>query len=313
MEVELPVAHLSNHALLEETKRLAKESRIATARLILSLVELEKRKAYVDAGYSSLTAFCREALWLSEHETELRVQAVHVGQIYPGVLDGLADGSLSPTNVALLAQYLTPENHEKLLADARYKTKREVQAQIAGLVTDGVALFPLRLDVPVETLNKLDRACDLLLPVLHGRNQAEVIDYALTTLLEVLEKKKLALTDSQRAVEAFEKMSRYIPAYIRRFVWKRDGGRCRFVGTHGRCTETSGLEFHHLKPYAAGGRVSADNIELRCRAHNVREAELYFGRSMESMRKGGRKRRESVRSDAIIGSTQARNASVTAT
>ena len=82
MEVELPVAHLSDHALLEETQRLAKESRIATARLILSLVELEKRRAYVDAGYSSLTAFCREALLLSEYETELRVQreAVRCGR-----------------------------------------------------------------------------------------------------------------------------------------------------------------------------------------------------------------------------------------
>jgi hypothetical protein len=37
------------------------------------------------------------------------------------------------------------------------------------------------------------------------------------------------------------------------------------------------LEFHHVRPYAAGGGATIDNIELRCRNHNVYEANLYFG------------------------------------
>jgi hypothetical protein len=37
------------------------------------------------------------------------------------------------------------------------------------------------------------------------------------------------------------------------------------------------LEFHHLEPYAVGGRAVVDNVALRCRAHNVYEAERYFG------------------------------------
>jgi hypothetical protein len=32
-----------------------------------------------------------------------------------------------------------------------------------------------------------------------------------------------------------------------------------------------------LVPYAAGGPSSANNLELRCRAHNAYEAERYFG------------------------------------
>ena len=58
---------------------------------------------------------------------------------------------------------------------------------------------------------------------------------------------------------------------------KRDGGRCAFVGTHGRCTERGFLEFHHVVPYADGGATVAENLELRCRAHNIYEAEKYFG------------------------------------
>ncbi len=44
-----------------------------------------------------------------------------------------------------------------------------------------------------------------------------------------------------------------------------------------RCTERGFLEFHHVTPYAAGGVSTADNIQLRCRAHNGYEAERYFG------------------------------------
>ena len=71
--------------------------------------------------------------------------------------------------------------------------------------------------------------------------------------------------------------SRHIPAAVRRDVWRRDAGRCAFVGAEGRCGETAFLEFHHVEPYAAGGEASVENIELRCRAHNLYEARLFFG------------------------------------
>ena len=71
--------------------------------------------------------------------------------------------------------------------------------------------------------------------------------------------------------------SRHIPAAVRREVWARDHGQCAFVGSRGRCAETGFLEFHHLRPYAVGGEATVQNIELRCRPHNVHEAERYFG------------------------------------
>ena len=60
-------------------------------------------------------------------------------------------------------------------------------------------------------------------------------------------------------------------------VWARDGGRCRFEGPAGRCTETGRLEFHHVIPYAHGGPTTVENLELRCAAHNQYEAEQCVG------------------------------------
>jgi len=36
-----------------------------------------------------------------------------------------------------------------------------------------------------------------------------------------------------------------------------------------------------VQPYAAGGASTTANIELRCRAHNVYEASLFFGRECD--------------------------------
>lgn len=74
---------------------------------------------------------------------------------------------------------------------------------------------------------------------------------------------------------------RDIPADVKREVWMRDGARCAFVGTDGRCRSRTRLEFHHVHPFAAGGRAEAANIELRCRVHNGYEAEVFFGRRFE--------------------------------
>jgi hypothetical protein len=104
-----------------------------------------------------------------------------------------------------------------------------------------------------------------------------VFERALDALLADLERKKLATTSSPRPPREVVAGSRHIPAAVRREVWRRDGARCAFVGTVGRCAERGFLELHHIVPFARGGQATVDNIELRCRAHNAYEAELSFG------------------------------------
>jgi hypothetical protein len=47
-----------------------------------------------------------------------------------------------------------------------------------------------------------------------------------------------------------------------RFVWRRDGGRCRVPG----CRSARGLEIHHLVHRADGGNHDAMNLALLCSA-----------------------------------------------
>ena len=65
---------------------------------------------------------------------------------------------------------------------------------------------------------------------------------------------------------------RAIPAAVKRQIWQRDGGRCRYVdpGTGRRCASRYLLQIHHILPYALGGGAEPGNLRLLCAAHHRR-------------------------------------------
>jgi 5-methylcytosine-specific restriction endonuclease McrA len=120
-------------------------------------------------------------------------------------------------------------------------------------------------------------------PQAPGAVAGELQIRALDALLAQLHTQKHAATARPRPGRAWPEprrsSSRHIPAAVRRAVWARDGGRCAFVADDGRrCAALDFLEFHHVVPYARGGPAIADNLELRCRAHNGYEATRQMAR-----------------------------------
>ncbi len=156
-------------------------------------------------------------------------------------------------------------------------------ARIAPLAPER---YRIQLTVSRETHDKFRRAQALLRHAVPSGNAAEIFERALTLLIETLERQRFAETSRPRTSRPAAERSRHVPAAVRREVWRRDGGRCAFLGAEGRCRETAFLEFHHIEPYAVGGAAVVENIELRCRAHNVYEAELFFGTERRTGRRG---------------------------
>ena len=64
--------------------------------------------------------------------------------------------------------------------------------------------------------------------------------------------------------------SRYIPAPVRREVWRRDGGCCSYFDPHTgrRCGSRFLLELDHIVPIALGGSAEPGNLRLHCSAHH---------------------------------------------
>jgi hypothetical protein len=149
------------------------------------------------------------------------------------------------------------------------------------------AHYRLQVTMTPETHDKLRRAQDLLRHAVPDGDLGAVLDRALTLLVADLERRRCASTPAPRASSPGTAGGRYIPSAVRRAVWKRDAGRCAFVGGSGRCTETGWLELHHVQPYAEGGGASVENIQLRCRAHNQHEARLWFGPGCDEVKEAG--------------------------
>lgn len=138
--------------------------------------------------------------------------------------------------------------------------------------------YRLQFTISKATHEKLRRLQDLLCREVPDGDPAIIFDRAVDVLLHEVEKKKRAATSAPRRPRGTKEGSRHIPAGVSRAVWKRDGERCAFVGAKGRCSETRFLELHHIHPYGYQGPATVENISVRCRAHNVYESELVFGR-----------------------------------
>jgi 5-methylcytosine-specific restriction endonuclease McrA len=151
------------------------------------------------------------------------------------------------------------------------------------------ALAPSRYKVQftasAELCDKLERLQGLLRGEIPDADLGAVIDRAVTQTLERLEARRYAQTRAPRSAAAVvaargsTRTTRHIPAAVRRKVFERDEGRCRYRDDTGRrCPERHELEYHHLHPFAMGGGHTLDNVRLMCRTHNLYLAEHDYGR-----------------------------------
>jgi hypothetical protein len=253
---------------------------------------MERRRLYVGQGSSSLFSYCVDVLGLSPDAAYNREQAARASLQYPEILNDLRTGALTMTAVRILSPVLTRENHTDVLEAARFRTVREVEQMVAGLAPDGgigqisrvTRLGPDRFLFQFTggqaVRDKVREAQSLLRHAVPGGELGAIVERALDALLTNIARARFAAVARPRAGRLLPSGSRAIPASVRRAVRARDGNQCAFAGPDGRrCTERGFLEFHHLIPYADGGKPTTEGIELRCATHNRYEAEKWFGRS----------------------------------
>jgi hypothetical protein len=172
------------------------------------------------------------------------------------------------------------EEHATMTAPsvARVPVAASPRPTVTPLASDR---YLLRVTLSADATANLRRAQDLMGHRVPDGDPAIIVAQALSLLVAQLERTKItsARRPRPRATQQSPSASgsRHVPASMRREVWTRDEGRCAFVGSRGRCTETRGLEFHHITPFARGGRTAVENLALRCRAHNSYESEQLFG------------------------------------
>jgi len=125
------LSHLSDPELIRSLATLLAQERTATAAVLAHIAEVDDRRLYVPAGYPSMYAYCVGELHISEDAAYKRIRAARAAREFPVIFEAVADGRLHLTAVSRLAPYLTPENAADLLAEARDRTKAEIEELLA--------------------------------------------------------------------------------------------------------------------------------------------------------------------------------------
>jgi len=278
------VLHLSEHAAYGriEAARIARRfpvvlDQLADGSLTLTAIALLGPGLTAENHHELLAA----ARHKSKREVEQLVAAIRPQPDAPVIVRRLpSPGDTEQADAPLLAPC---ETSAALSAQTRSSPatepvpSRPSRPHRPVLAPLGPERYKIQFTASRGTYEKLERARALLRHAIPNGDPAMIFDRALDALLTIIEKQKLAATTRPHAQRPRTSRSRYISAAVRREVWRRDGARCAFVGAEGRCAERGFLELHHVVPFADGGPASAENLELRCRAHNLYEAELHFG------------------------------------
>ncbi|BDG04235.1 HNH endonuclease [Anaeromyxobacter oryzae] len=109
-----------------------------------------------------------------------------------------------------------------------------------------------------------------------GASTEVILEAALDLLLDRAKKRKGLVEKPRR--EKRPSRPDHIPAEVKRAVWVRDGGCCRWALENGGvCGSRQRLQYDHIQPKALGGKPTIENVRLLCARHNLLAARKIFG------------------------------------
>ena len=100
--------------------------------LLAHLAELDERRLYLDLGFTSLFAYCTEALGFCKSSAGRRITAARVCRKYPEAFARVAEGELQLSVLSLLNQHLNPQNATELFEVSSNRSYEQVELLLAA-------------------------------------------------------------------------------------------------------------------------------------------------------------------------------------
>lgn len=273
---------LSDKELLISAKSLVKEENRVRTQLLHHLKEIEARRLFVDLGYSSLFSYAVQELGYSESAAYRRILAARMLKDVPEIGTKVEMGDLSLSNISLATSFFKENSIEetrkkkKVLEQLEGKSRKEAQkvllqlggkqapGRIEEIKRDSVKSHILKFSVSEDVLEKYEELKGLLAHT-SKTGLCSIFEFAVTTSIEQLKKKKFKLSPKKEKYSMEKTSTRYIPAGVRRAVFEKSGGRRENCGSNYK------LEYDHIKPFSFGGETSEKNLRLLCFSCNQRQ------------------------------------------
>ena len=295
---------ISDQELFEKIRFLSQEERRITSEVLKLLREVSRRRLYAKRGHESLFTFLVKEMGYDEASAYRRVSAIRVIEAVPDVEQTLEQGRLSVATVVQAQTFFqqekkkskpcSTERKREILKKLEGKSKREAELILARESPQSPRPDQTRVLNENETEIRFTADQELLemlkqIQALAAHHKLEpgyngLLKFMAAQVLKKLDpaqqNERKSLSPEKVATQhASENRSRYIPASLKREVWKKGQGSCAFVSavTGIRCGSKHGLQFDHIRPWAMGGDTSVRNLRLLCASHNRFAALEVFG------------------------------------
>lgn len=278
---------LSKSELILSTVAAVKTERLSTLQVLHHFCEIERRRLYLEKGYSSLFDMAVKYFGFSASGAQRRIYSMRLIQDMPEAEIKIKNGELTLTTAASVQTYfkaskrLPKAERKEVLSSCLNKSSREVDKELASRqpakdkrddirYTDADRLR-LSLNISEDLYEKLEK--------LKHRWGVKKVEDVINRLADTeLSSSTVSVADRGRESEksvatlpAPVVQTRYIPKVTRRIVAKRNQEkRCVYKDpiTQTQCEESNKLQFDHIKPYSKGGPNLAENLRLMCGHHN---------------------------------------------
>ncbi len=274
--------------LHERALSLVNQYRKSEALLLEVLTEIDRKKAYLPLGYSSLFQYCVGALNLSESQSYAFMSVSRKSFEVPELKAAIENNEITLSNARRLVSVITPENQSGWLEKGKTLSQKELEREIVkenphppvmeSIRPVSAEESELRVGLDNEMLAELKRVQALV-----GTGSLKV---ALKTLLKNYLKRQDPIEKARRnhlrketlgantvgstpSTPVARPLTRAIPKAVVHEVNLRDHGLCQFEGSNGqKCLSPYWTQLHHLEPRAYGGRHEKNNLLTLCHRHH---------------------------------------------
>ncbi len=271
------------------------------ARVARLLHEMTRTKGYVALGFASIADYARARLDFSGWKTRDLVELTERASGLPVVREAFETGRVSWTKLRAVARIATPESEGEWIERAERLTCRQLEASVAEAQGTEPGRVRVVLDLSAEQYADLE---DALVEVRKERGSScsreqavlELIGRGLRagesnetrppfqTVVYRCERCNAATRETREGpvpasaetaaraacdaevvdARAPARVTKTIPPRLRRFVLRRDHGRCVVPG----CANRHWCEVHHVVPRALGGTHDPEYLATLCGVHH---------------------------------------------
>ena len=247
------LSHLTNQALLLDTKFLSHRERHLTTQVLWHLREIDKRRLYADLKYSSLWDYVTQELGYSSGTAYRRISAARALEEMPELEAKLNQGDLNLSDIATVLKEFkgTPiAKKREVFKEIENKSPQETKAIIeahTGLKKK------ITFEIDEETM-KLIQELKALKP-----HEKDVLKPALQAAIHQAKQQRFKQLKAPRLQMEVKSVRS-----IKRHIFARDQHQCK------NCGSTHALEIDHIQAKSLGGSNAPENLRILCRNCNQR-------------------------------------------